>query len=150
VISVLDLKAGRFSFSVITEAIPLWLFICSPLFALAIINRFWFGNIICVLNSKGLYLENDFIPWKKIKKIEYYPEIPSKYKVTYTYASLTISDDNTKEYKLDITHFPFYGLKAIKKFAPHVKFEIPKGKKLSIVFFMLLPSVMGLILALTI
>ena len=147
-ISILDIKAGKFDWANITDGILTEVIILSPLFLLSFANRFIFGKLICVVNENGLYLENDFIPWEKIKKIEYHPEIPQKHRVNFTYATVMVEDSKFHEYELDIVHFPIYGLRRIKKYAPDMKITTSRSQKILIAVILLLPTLFGLIIPL--
>ncbi len=146
--SVLNLKAGKFDWLFLAEGLLIWGQFLLPFIVLSLINAFFIGKTVCVLNEKGVYLENDFIPWKNIKKIEYHPEMPKRYRANYTYASFLIEGSEVDDYRIEVLHFPIYGLMISKKYAPLLKIELAKGKKLSIAFFALFPSVLALIMAL--
>lgn len=147
-IGIFDLKAGNFSWLSIAEGIIVYLKILLPFFALALLNRFFFGKILCTVNEKGLFTGSDLILWEDIKEAEYRPEIPAKRQTEYTSLSLTVNKRGDEKYSLCINHFPLYGLVSIKKYAPKIKIKVPSGKIWAIVIMMLLPSVCGLIMAL--
>ena len=51
-----------------------------PLAVLSVLNRFFVGEILCVLNEKGLYYEEKeavrLIPWRELRRVSYQPDIP--------------------------------------------------------------------------
>ncbi len=145
--AILDIRADKFAWATIFGVASMWLYMTSPFIVLSILNRFLFGKVLCVMNNRGVYFENDFIPWKNIKKVEYNPELSSKHKVKYSYASFTIAEGNSREYQLNISHFPLYGLRIIKNYNPDIKTQIPTNKKLFIVCMMLMPCVVALIIS---
>ena len=49
-----------------------------PLVLLSLLNRFFFGEVICVLDEKGLHYDGGFIWWQDIKKAVYEPDIPHR------------------------------------------------------------------------
>ncbi len=146
---VMKIRDGDFSLSFLGElgqgvfGVAVML---SPFVFLSVLNRFLFGKVICVLNKDGIHLENDMIPWERIKKIEYHPEIVWKSSPEYTYASLTIEEPKVEEYQIDVLHFPVYGLRIAKKLAPQVKIELSKKNKTFLAFIILTPILLGVIL----
>ena len=46
-----------------------------PLVLLSLLNRFFFGEVICVLDEKGLHYDGGFIWWQDIKKAVYEPDV---------------------------------------------------------------------------
>ena len=126
-IIVIGLKENNLDLAEMIEAIPtaliIWGVFFVPFIILSLFNRFLFGKIVGVVRNDGLLLENDFISWKQIQKITFNPSISSRFKASYTYASLLIKSDTETEYTIDIMHFPMYGLRKIKKYNPEIKIE---------------------------
>lgn len=103
------------------------LLILSPLILLTILNRFFFGKIVCVMNRDGMYLKNDFIPWGKIVKITYIPEFVYRYhadiRYRYTRLLITVCNSLGKEHDIEVKNFPFYGLFKLKRLCPDKKIK---------------------------
>jgi len=131
----------------VVEVLTIWLCILSPFLVLSLFNRFFFGKIISVVNDEGLVLENNFIKWKDVKEITYEPYPFYHYKYN-TSANVLVKPLNKKEYTLDILHFPFYGLRIIKKQNSNVKVKIGKKMLFSYLVFFLFPTVLSIILPL--
>ena len=140
-----DIRDGSFYLSNIFDTIIQGLYMASPFIVLSVLNRFLFGKVLCVMNDRGIYLKNEFIEWKKIKKVVYKPELSSKREIKYTYASFTVAE-NSKEYELHISHFPLYGLRIIKNYNPSIKVQIPTENKLFIAIMMLIPPIIAFII----
>ena len=151
-IIVMGLKENNLDLAETIEAIPtaliIWGVFFVPFIILSLFNRFLFGKIVGVVRNDGLLLENDFISWKQIQKITFNPSISSRFKASYTYASLLIKSDTETEYTIDIMHFPMYGLRKIKKYNPEIKIEWGKDGIFTILFIALMPTLLSIIIPL--
>ncbi len=151
-IIVMGLKENNLDLAEMIEAIPMALIIWGvflvPFIILSLLNRFLFGEIVGIVRDDGLLLENNFITWKQIQKITFNPSISSRFKASYTYASLLIKSDTETEYAIDIMHFPMYGLRKIKKYNPEIKIELGKNGLFTILFIALLPTLISIIIPL--
>ena len=147
---VMGLKENNLDLAKLVEAISVALIslgvFLAPFIILSLLNRFLFGKIIGVVREDGLLLENDFITWKQIRKITFNPNISSRIKASYTYASLFIKSGT--EYTIDIMHFPMYGLRKIKKYNPEIKIELGKDGLFTILFIALVPTLVSIIIPL--
>ncbi len=126
-----EIKNGNYSMEEITalicEIFPIFLVtltVCiTPFIFLSILNRFFFGKVLCVIKDGILLLENEEIYLKDIKKIVYNPQLPSKHSTKYTYATLYVDPPKKKDYWVNIEHFPIYGVRKLKKYNPRITFE---------------------------
>ena len=115
------------SIEIITTFLVVFGGLLVPIIILSLLNRFLFGETVCIANEEGLIIKNRFIPWKYINNITYTPDISSRWHIRYTYATISIKPNGKSEYSIDILHFPLYGLKKIKKHAPDVKISLGKN-----------------------
>ena len=150
---ILDLKRGSFEHSKklleYSEIVPLLFFIIfivlGPFLLLSLLNRFFFGKLVCVINDENLVLDDREIPLKNIEKVEYAPQIPFSYRslrhIDFTYVRIFVRPMFGKVYSVDVLHFPIYGLKKLKQVAPHIKVRWNK----SYLFLVLLPTVLSIL-----
>ena len=115
-------------------ALPFWL--------LSLLNRRFFGKILCVADERGIHLENDFIPWEKVNEIVHYPRVLSLNPTRITHAIVAVQSETGKEYGVDIQQFPHYGLKKLKKYKPDLKITTDKACKRDLIIAALIPAVM--------
>ena len=150
---ILDLRQGKFEHTKklfeYSEVAPVILFILlvilGPFLLLSLLNRFFFGKLVCVINGETLTLDDCEIPLKNIEKVVYVPQIPLKtryrFYLDFTYARIFVRPMFGKAYSIDVLHFPIYGLKKLKKVAPHVKTQWNK----SYLLFVLLPTALSIL-----
>lgn len=119
-----------------------------PCVILSLLNRFFFGKIVCVATEGGLHLENDYISWENVEEIVYTPRLPSGAPTGVSYATVAVSADAGGKYGIDVMHFPLYGLKKLKKYKPDLKVSVDKGGKRMIALVALMPTAMALIICL--
>ncbi len=151
-ILISEIKEGNFDvWEMLLEmsgAIPVLLTmygaLLGPFILLSVCNRFFFGKILGVVSDKTLFLGNQQISLKHIKKIVYNPRVWTRYRINYTFATIFVASPNGKEHSFDVLHFPFYGLNKIKKYNPDIKVEI--DKRIWLLIFM--PSIVSTVLAL--
>lgn len=132
----------------IISSCSIFLFLMSDIILLSLLNRFFFGKVICVLTEDGIHLENDFIPYDEITAVTYSPQLLSKRKMNYTYATVTVKSPGYIEFPVDIMSFPRYGLKKIKKFKPDIKIKLSKDGLFTVLCASLLPTAIGLLITL--
>lgn len=128
------------------QFIAIYCYILAPLIVLSVLNRFFFGKIICVAQDEGLYLENTFILWKDIEKITFCPEFPYKFHLKYTYAVISVKSDENTEYSVNILHFPAYGLRKIKNYNPDIKIKWRKRNLFSVLIAALIPTLVSFVI----
>ena len=116
-----------------------------PMAALSVLNRFCFGEIICVLNEKGLYYEDEavrFIPWRELRSISYEPDIPWRSGYRWhcygNWAEITVQSFKKKK-QFTLYHVPYMLLGKIKKYAPDVHCGLTKFGVALVVAMALLP-----------
>lgn len=65
----------------------------------------------------------------------------------YSYVQLFVTDDGGNEQEIRIEHFPYYGVRAIKKACPAVEAKMSKRGKISVTVYLFLPFVVPFIVA---
>ncbi len=145
----IGLKRGEMTLDgfwvVMYTSIFMWGAVLLPFAVLSLLNKRFFGKVMCVLTKSGLMLENDLIAWEDIKEIVYRPRIGSRYKVESNSATIFVDPKDKGAYTVDVTGFPLYGLKQIKKYAPRVKTSIDKHGKLNIIL-LLIPTLIAFLI----
>ena len=131
----------------------LWLsvwscFFCAlPWIVLAVLNRSYFGKIICILTEDGLHYSDGWIEWNQIWRIEYVFELPGK-GVEYSTKKCHAVIYTKSGEPVVLLHAPHGILKAAKKFHPQIEAQMATGSKWRIVFILLLLLVIPPIIAL--
>lgn len=102
-----------------------------PLLILSILNRFCFGQVICVLNEKGLYYDDGWlccIPWSDIKAVAYEPDIPVKIGWRYECENkaLITTKPFKKETVIELEHAPWMLIRKMKRYQPNAKYGFTK------------------------
>ena len=108
-----------------------------PFIVLSLLNRFTFGKPLGVITDDALFLENRELPLRNIVKIIYHPRVMSRSKISFSYATFVVQSNNNGTKSFDVTHFPMYGLKKIKKYNKEIKLSCDKY----IWFLILCPTV---------
>ncbi len=94
---------------------------------LTILNRFCFGDIVCVLTENGIFYNDGFIEWDRISRVEYIIDLPSKYRYDPNRkcrAVIYTGDDS-----IVLLHAPRYILRLVKKFDRQIDTGMSKGSK---------------------
>jgi len=154
-IILLESKKDGFNFwnliSEMLEATPVVLMIYAifigPFIILSILNRLYFGKVVGVLEGSTLFLSDREIDINNIIEIQYHPmelDRPYRYHFEYCYATLVLQSQNGGNALVNITHFPLYGVRLIKKQNPNIKIKLAK----SIWFFAFTPTVIFVVLGL--
>ena len=131
-----------------TEALPTIVSFILPLFLLSVCSKFIFGKTIAVVEQKGLYLDNTFIPWEDIKSVEYNATHFSRFNFRAAYITITVAPVRKREYVVEVSNFTLYGLKKLKKHLPNQTVRWAKGELPLTIFIALLPTIIFLLIAL--
>lgn len=92
------------------------------LLLLSLVNRFFFGEIICVINDQGLHYHNGFIRWSQINQAVYEPDLPGEIGWRICCCNelhLTVKSFQ-KETKIVLDHAPLLLLRIIKQHRPGI------------------------------
>ena len=139
IISMTNLLNDNFVMASWFETIKVCVIICLilslPFIVLSILNRRYFGEIICVINEHGIYYENGFLYWSDIDKIVYECPTLSK-RFRYDPCCVEIHTKNKTE---ELIHAPLYLLFVAKRVEKNVNIKLSKESKwyiavLSVIF----------------
>ncbi|MBR2464093.1 MAG: hypothetical protein IKB41_01490 [Clostridia bacterium] len=134
--------------NITTEALPTIAAFILPLFLLSVCSKFIFGKTIAVVEQKGLYLDNTFIPWEDIKAVEYNATHFSRFNFRAAHITITVAPARKREYVVEVSNFTLYGLRKLKKHLPNQTVRWAKGELLVTIFIALLPTAIFLLIAL--
>ncbi len=129
-----DFDSSTILYDVLTSIIVCFI-VQLPFIILAILNRFYFGKIICVANEQGIYHKNGFVAWKDITKIEYEFQAPTKHRMYPSYALIYTNDEDKS---VQITHAPMHLLRYAKSIKPSIETKITRESKRSLLIFTLI------------
>ena len=129
-----DSTQAQEGFGVLAVIISMGLFITFPLAVLSILNRFYFGKIICVLDKKGLHFHDGdrirFIPWNHIQSVSYEPDIPYQPRHSFRFECSNTAHITAKPFKkkveIELIGAPLYLLEKMKKYRPSAKYGFTK------------------------
>lgn len=123
-----------------------------PLVLLSLLNRFFFGEVICILDEKGLHYDGGFIWWQDIKKAVYEPDVPHQFRrrIFCTNRLCLTVKPFAKEREIELNGAPFFLLRKIKKHRPDIPCKLsPWGITLILALSLGIPllSFLGVLLA---
>jgi len=104
-----------------------------PFIVLSILNRYLFGKVVCALCDDGIQLDNTFIKWEKIEKIEYHIELPSRGMFIHKQYNRAVIYTKSKE--TPIQHAPLYMLRAVRRLCPGIDARVNKSSRNFILIF---------------
>ena len=107
-----------------------------PFIFLAILNRFFFGKIICVINENGIHHKDGTVKWSEIVKIEYEIQFPSSTVYRSCHAII-----HTRQEKIVLVHAPLVLLSKARKYSPNTRAGVSKSSKWMIGVFIALPVI---------
>ena len=98
-----------------------------PFIILSLLNRRYFGKIICVINEDGIHHKDGLIKWDDIVKIEYEIELPGG--VVKKENLFCHSVIYTQKQKITLIHTPIFFISKVKKHTPSIDAGISKRSK---------------------
>ena len=127
IFAIISFSDGNFSFykwlDVICEsAFTIAIFII-PWIILSVLNRFFFGKIVCVLSEEGIHHEGGLIKWNNISRIEYNIPTLNRYPLRLIAAHIDVVCKNET---IKITSVPLYMFSVVKKSHPDIKTKMDK------------------------
>ncbi|MBR2907098.1 MAG: hypothetical protein IKC26_03540 [Clostridia bacterium] len=134
--------------SITAESLPMIGAFILPLLLLSVCSKYIFGKTIAVVEQKGLYLENAFIPWEDIKAVEYNATRASRLNFRAAYITVTVAPAGKREFRVEVSGFTLYGLRQLKKHLPRRAVRWAKGELAFTIVLALLPTVIFLLIAL--
>ena len=105
---------------------------------LFLLNRFVFGEIVCVLNDVGINYSGGFIRWDSISDIVYVIDFPTKHRFGCCYARVIGKDIDIKLYSA-----PAFLLLRAKKYNAEIKVRYSKFSIATIVLFSVAPIIIA-------
>ena len=107
-----------------------------PFIILSVLNRHFFGKIICVINEYGIHHKDGLTKWNEITKIEYEIEWPGgTVAKQYRYCRAIIY---TKNDNVVLPHAPMYVLSNVMKYSPSTTARVSKNSKWVVGFFIVI------------
>lgn len=147
-----DSTQAQEEFWVLASVIATGLLVLLPLIVLSLLNRFFLGEIICVLDKKGIhYKDGDnirFIPWNHIMRVAYEPDVPMRTSHSRLFRSYNtahiFSKPFKKEIEIELIQAPFFLLGKMKKYHPNAKYGLTKWGLVLVFLYALAPIIAGL------
>lgn len=132
---VAELKWGTFDWERIlpelVEVLPLMLGVFVPCAVLSVLNRLFFGEVICVLNDQGLHYKEGTISWSSIHTMTFHAtNVQRRIRasgmggirgITYAYTNVECTQG-----LFAIQSAPLYMLWKVKKYNPDIKVKLDK------------------------
>ena len=97
--------------------------IAVPFIILSVLNRLYFGKLVCILDDSGIYHDDRLISWEQIERIEYEIEWRRKYSMQIRFCHATVF---TKNETIVINHAPFHLISSIRKMRPDIRASLSK------------------------
>ena len=120
-------------------------FFSIPCGILNILNRLYFGKIVCVLTEDGIHYNDGFIEWNRISKIEYIIDLPPRHRHDPKQRCRAVLYMENKT--IVLLHAPRRILRSVKKLHPQTKTMLAIESKWLIATFVLCLIVVALIIA---
>lgn len=107
-----------------------------PFIPLSILNRRFFGKIICVINENGIHYKDGLLKWHEIIKIEYEIELPGRVpKKEHLFCHAIIY---TEKQNVLLLHAPMFLLSKAKKYNPNIHARVSRNSKWMMGFMIVL------------
>lgn len=139
-IFVFSLSMGEFNLSKWTSDLLISVEVCLgfaiPFIILSLLNRRYFGKIICVINEDGIHHEDGLTKWDDIVKIEYEIELPGG--VVKKENLFCHSVIHTKKQRITLIHTPIFFISKVKKYKPSIDAGVSKNSKWMIGFIIVM------------
>lgn len=101
---------------ILTVGVLIW-----PWVLLSVLNRFFFGKVVCTLNKDGIHIGEQLIPWHEIQSVRYIPDIaPGRVRRDWCRIRIVQKLQSGREIVTEIKHFPYYGYRTIRKMHPNI------------------------------
>ena len=110
-----DFNFDKWSEDVFASIFTTTIFII-PCIVFSVLNRFFFGKIVCVLNEQGIHYKDGIVKWNDILSIEYNITHFGRFYFRPAYIDVVC-----KNKTIQIESVPLYMFSAIKKFNVDIK-----------------------------
>ena len=130
-IFVFSLSMGNFDLSKwlsdLLISVEIWLGFAIPFIILSMLNRRYFGKIICVINEDGIHYKDGTVKWEDITKIEHEIRFPHRrINMENLFCHSVIY---TQKQKITLIHTPIFFISKVKKHTPSIDAGISKRSK---------------------
>ena len=122
-----------------------------PLAILSLLNRFLFGEVICVLDHKGIHFDDGhsrFVHWSDIQRAIYEPDLPGRVGRTFRFSNnmlRIIAKPFKKEVEIELDGAPFFLMRKMKKYCPKAKIGLSGFGIFLIAALAVAPSVIAIL-----
>lgn len=130
----------------IVSAFLVFAVLTSPVWILSLLNRRFFGKVVCVVNEEGIMYQNKIMKWEKIEEIKYQISLPSwssNIKRGGSYARIIGNDLD-----IQIKSAPSMLLGKAKKYNKNVKANLKKSSILILTMIPLAVVIFAIVLSL--
>lgn len=100
----------------------------APLVLLSVLNRFFFGKIVCVVNTRGIHWADGLIRWDDVDRLEYELSYVSRWGSQYCHANVF-----TRAGKVTLVHAPLFLLSYAKKYKPDIHAKLSQGSVFALI-----------------
>jgi hypothetical protein len=127
-ITVISLALGKYEQYELSSTFGISILVCAffslPFLILRVLNKHFFGRIICVLNEEGIHHPKGMLKWEAIEKIEYAIDSKPRYKSdpARVFRLIVYYAQGTKHIVLE--KFPISLLSRIKKYRKDIDIRI--------------------------
>ena len=142
VVTFVPLFRDNFDFNKWVEDVFTSVFIAAifivPCIVFALINRFLFGKIVCVLNEEGIHYKDGLVKWCDILCIEYNITAVGRFHFRPSYIAVVC-----KKRTIQIESVPLYMFSVAKQFDSDIKTRIEKMFWIIVVAIIILPIIIS-------
>lgn len=137
-----SLKEGKAFYDMLGDIADVWftmVIVTLPVALLAVLNRLFFGKIICVLDESGMHCKEGFIRWEDISEVAYNIDLPGKRSWGNSSATVTGKYINGQSFEILLNHAPHYLLYKVKRLRPDINAHFTKDSFIWIFIFTVFP-----------
>ena len=127
-ITVFSLAMGKYEQYELSSTLRTSILVCGifslPFLILRVLNKHFFGKIICVLNEEGIHHPKGMLKWEAVEKIEYAIDAKPRYKSdpSRAFRAIVYYAQGTKH--LILEKVPISLLSRIKKYRKDIDVQI--------------------------
>lgn len=124
-----------------------YIFLCGVVFLIValpvFLNRFFFGQVVCVINEQGIYYYHGFIEWKAIEVVEFDIETKAR---ALTATNIHIISKSKKSRVLYNT--PYSAIRVMKRYKKSIRRVFTERAKEILIFSSVFAGILVLLLPL--
>lgn len=92
-----------------------------PFAVLSLLNMFFFGRVVCVINEDGIHHRNGLIRWNDVLYLKYEAvDFGSLFRRQYYPTYITVG---CPQQRIEITYAPFFMFFIVKKYKPSIRLK---------------------------